>query len=75
MTLRVYQLNEHEEKLINALNRNRVNVLMIVCEHGNSGPVLEMDDLESAQYAPYMNALQAQMDPARIVEIEITEAP
>jgi hypothetical protein len=52
MTLRVYQLNEHEEKLINALNRNRVNVLMIVCEHGNSGPVLEMDDLESGSDGP-----------------------
>lgn len=75
MTLRVYQLNDHEVKLIEALNKNRKNVLMIVCEHGNSGPVLEMDDLERVEFAPYMNALQAQMDPARIVEIEIVEGP
>jgi hypothetical protein len=74
MTLRVYQLNDHEENLINALNRNRVNVLMIICDHG-TGPVLEMDDLERSEFAPYMNALQAQMDPARIVEIEIPETP
>lgn len=75
MTLRVYQLNEHEVKLIEALNRNRENVLMIICEHAQSGPVLEMDDLEKGEFAPYMNALQAQMDPSRIVEIEIPETP
>jgi hypothetical protein len=75
MTLRVYQLNDHEVKLIEALNKNRKNVLMIICEHGQSGPVLGMDDLESPTFAPYMNALTAQMDPARIVEIEIEEAP
>jgi hypothetical protein len=74
MTLRVYQLDEHEEKLINALNKNRVNVLMIICDHG-TGPVLEMDALESGDYEPYMNALAAQMDPARIVEIEVPETP
>jgi hypothetical protein len=74
MTLRVYQLNEHEVNLIEALNRNRVNVLMIICDHG-TGPVLEMDDLESAGFAPYMNALSAQMDPSRIVEIEVPETP
>jgi hypothetical protein len=74
MTLRVYQLNEHEVTLIEALNKNRVNVLMIICDHG-TGPVLEMDDLEKGEYAPYMNALSAQMDPARIVEIEVIGPP
>lgn len=72
MSLRVYQLNAHEETLINALNKNRSNVLMIICDHG-TGPVLEMDALESSEFAPYMNALVHQMDPARIVEIEIPE--
>jgi hypothetical protein len=67
--MRVYQLNEHEQKLIEALNKNRSNVLMIICDHGD-GPVLEMDALESDEFAPYMNALVHQMDPARIVEIE-----
>jgi len=70
--MRVYQLSAHEENLINNLNKNRSNVLMIICDHG-TGPVLEMDALESVEFEAYMNAIVHQMDPARIVEIEIPE--
>lgn len=70
--MRVYMLNDHEVKLINNLNRNRKDVLMIICDHGD-GPCLEMEGLEMDKYKSYMNALR--VDPSRVVEIDVTEEP
>lgn len=67
--MQIYKLTDSERQAIEALNAQRLNVLMIVCDYGAGvGCGVVYDDLDEVPYAAYRALLGETLDSGRIVE-------
>ena len=66
--MRLYALTTVEAAVVNALNAQRTNVLLIVCQVGEHVGV-DPDALQSPDYASYLEAIGGVYQEERVVEL------
>jgi hypothetical protein len=66
--VRLYTLTTAEAAATNALNAQRTNVLLILCDFGEYVGV-DPDALRSPDYAPYLETIGGTYQEGRIVEL------
>ena len=71
--MQLYVLTESEVDTITALNAQRTNVLLIVCDYGADGVGVDPDALQQSEYSVYLDALGGVFDGDRVAEFDPPE--
>ncbi len=71
--MQLYTLIESEVATIEALNQQRQDELLIVCDFGVNGVGVDPDALQQPEYSVYLEALGGTFDAGRVVEFEAPE--